>query len=576
MSLYNTGTARLITNSQVVKGTDTVWSTNISRGDILYVDGEIGYYQIAGVLSDTIILLADEYPNASQTTASYNIISGFTQDFSLPEIHTGDTQQQYYLTTAITMVDEDMYNILGTVDELNREWSTVTIASLHTLTMTASLFSIASLPYDSLGTTIALPAPATAENVSASQYITTQPFVTTKDGMVSKNTSYVTTYIANKQTFTNLYKWEQVSISTVLGAEVTDAFEKGCFDGRYIYFSPKDSDTFIRFDTTGVFTDSTKWETISMSTAQGAATLNDAYNSGVFDGRYVYFAPLNSDRFLRFDTIGVFTNSTNWQKMSTTTAGVGGADSKYKGCTFDGKYIYYSPNLVQSFTRFDTTGDFTNSNMWEKIDKSSAKGSKTTSSYSGALFDGRYIYFSMAYSASNFIRFDTTGTFTSSNSWETMSISSVFGRPLSRYYVWDTIVFDGRYLYFIPVAGCTFIDAYLRFDTTGNFTSTADWETLSLTSGGSSGGAFDGRYVYYNASNPLSNILRFDTNGSFSDTTDWTSVVLSSIVGGSFISSMYKGAIYDGKYIYFVPSASKTFIRYLATETNLGFGKFGN
>ncbi|GAH63035.1 unnamed protein product, partial [marine sediment metagenome] len=47
------------------------------------------------------------------------------------------------------------------------------------------------------------------------------------------------------------------------------------------------------------FTTPTDWQQMNMSTAQGAAELDDAYIGATFDGRYVYFVPYSSDTFLR-------------------------------------------------------------------------------------------------------------------------------------------------------------------------------------------------------------------------------------------------------------------------------------
>ena len=70
-----------------------------------------------------------------------------------------------------------------------------------------------------------------------------------------------------------------------------------------MYYGPKHSDTFVRFDTQGVFTSTGDWVQMNMSTAQGGAELDNAYYGVSFDGRYVYFTPSVSDTFLRFEAM---------------------------------------------------------------------------------------------------------------------------------------------------------------------------------------------------------------------------------------------------------------------------------
>jgi len=96
----------------------------------------------------------------------------------------------------------------------------------------------------------------------------------------------------------------RMSMSTAQGGATLDAAYLGAsFDGRYVYFVPRYSDTFIRFDTQGVFTTAGDWAQMNMSTAQGGATLDNAYLGASFDGRYVYFVPFSSNTFVRFEAM---------------------------------------------------------------------------------------------------------------------------------------------------------------------------------------------------------------------------------------------------------------------------------
>ena len=105
----------------------------------------------------------------------------------------------------------------------------------------------------------------------------------------------------SQNTFSSAQKWEQMSMSSAQGIASLDSAYIGCtFDGRYIYFTPLNSDTFVRYDSTQSFATSASWQQIAMSSAQGGAALDVAYLGCTFDGKYVYFTAVNSDTFIRF------------------------------------------------------------------------------------------------------------------------------------------------------------------------------------------------------------------------------------------------------------------------------------
>ena len=70
------------------------------------------------------------------------------------------------------------------------------------------------------------------------------------------------------------------------------------------------------------------------------------------------------------------------------------------------------------------------------------------------------------------------------------------------------------------------------------------------------GAAFDGRYLYLAPSNPgfpRSVVARFDTQSRLTDTSSWTLFDLSTLSMGA---SGFVGAVFDGQYVYLVPSAN--------------------
>jgi len=61
------------------------------------------------------------------------------------------------------------------------------------------------------------------------------------------------------------------------------------------------------------------------------------YDGASFDGRFVYFAPLNSGIAIRYDTQGTLDDSRRWQRFDMTRLGAGSV----VGTVFDGRYLYY-------------------------------------------------------------------------------------------------------------------------------------------------------------------------------------------------------------------------------------------
>ena len=394
------------------------------------------------------------------------------------------------------------------------------------------------------------------------------PDKTRKDSSADNNDKYLQNFVDNNVNITKVQNWSRMNMSTAQGgAEVDDAYDGISFDGRYVYYIPRDSDTFVRFDTQGVFTTAGDWDRMNMSTAQGGAELDDGYIGACFDGRYIYYVPHDSDTFLRFDTQGVFTTAGDWSHMNVSTA-QGGAllDSVYAGASFDGRYVYYVPRNSDTFVRFDTQGVFTTAGDWDRMNMSTAQGgAELNAAYVGTSFDGRYIYF-VPLNSDTFLRFDTQGVFTTAGDWSQMNMSTAQGgAELETAYL--DASFDGRYIYFVPLNSDTFV----RFDTQGVFTTAGDWSQMNMST--AQGGAeletayldasFDGRYIYFVPLNS-DTFVRFDTQGVFTTAGDWSQMNMSTAQGGAELDKAYRGASFDGRYVYYTPHNSDTFLRFEA------------
>jgi hypothetical protein len=312
-----------------------------------------------------------------------------------------------------------------------------------------------------------------------------------------------------------------------------------------------------------------------------------SFNGAVFDGRYITVinstsAPPSAQ--VRYDTQGDFV-STGWTSFSpnTSTLGVG-----WRGGTFDGRYVYLTPRLLTSTStgnfaaRYDTqAGGFGSSSSWTGFNITIASGSVDQSipAYSGATFDGRYVYFAPTShpmgtgSTSTFVpsgkvaRYDTQATFNAAASWSYFDLAGVDAAAAS----FNGVVFDGRYLYFVPTA--TTNARVARYDTQASFTAAGSWTTFETTSlnphaGGFTGGVFDGRYVYFipasadGTSTYRCIITRHDTQGSFTDAASWSVVDAATLTNGASSAMRFSGGAFDGRYIYMIPDFSEPLMRF--------------
>lgn len=369
----------------------------------------------------------------------------------------------------------------------------------------------------------------------------------------------------------------------------TKGYSGAAYDGRFIYFAPNYDGAVIngqhakalRLDTRSGFTNSSSWVAYDASNTCGIVTRG--YIGCVFDGRYVYYAPFMNPagvhgRVLRCDTQGEFTNAASWCAYDALNTG-GLTNEGYLGAVFDGRFVYFVPHQASSgakhgvVLRYDTSGVFTDATSWASYDAGITDGAYARG-FAGGVFDGCFAYFVPNYwyrfSAlpDGFLRYDTQGPFTNSESWDTYVATNTHGL-VSRGYKGG--VFDGRYLYFAPDR----IDpdawphhgVVLRYDTQGPFTNAQSWDaynaasTDGLTNKGFAGAAFDGRYVFFvpNGEDAETHgvVLRYDTEGGFTNAASWDAYDAGNT--GGLETKGYFGAAFDGTYIYFVPMKAVTY-----------------
>jgi len=367
-----------------------------------------------------------------------------------------------------------------------------------------------------------------------------------------------------------------------------DGYAGAVFDGRYVYFVPSyngstASGEVLRYDTQADFANPSAWAAFDVKTAIGA---KGGYFGGAFDGRYVYFVPLSDGTWhhgevLRYDTTADFDSGGSWSTFDMQTE-LSGALAGYRGVVFDGSYVYFVPYSRGSHSydyhgnvvRYDTTvadPAFDNPALWEVHDPAAV--GTDPDGYSGAAFDGRYVYFAPYYNGTRYhgevVRYDTTGDFTTDGSWETYDPgANGVGSDPDGYL---DAVFDGRYVYFAPFrnggGGLTSYGEVLRYDTTGDFSTNGPWSTfdpnmhlMTIDANGYDGAAFDGRYVYFvpcktsnYAENHHGEVLRHDTYSDFSDAHSWMTFD-PGYAGVGTDPDGYRGAAFDGQFLYFAPS----------------------
>jgi hypothetical protein len=208
-----------------------------------------------------------------------------------------------------------------------------------------------------------------------------------------------------------------------------------------------------------------------------------------------------------------------------------------------------------------TWGDFADAASWTSFDTTTV--SAHAAGFSGAVFDGQYVYFvPYAYSAGGTVysgtvtRYDTRTTFADAGSWATFDTTSLDGGAGARGFGGGA--FDGQYLYLVPQYNGAYDGIAARYDTHGTFGAAASWSTFDTTSvnpnaRGLAYAAFDGRFVYFLPNydgTPDSTVVRFDSRGDFADAGSWTTHDTTSEHPGT---GSFQGGVFDGRYLYLVP-----------------------
>jgi hypothetical protein len=210
------------------------------------------------------------------------------------------------------------------------------------------------------------------------------------------------------------------------------------------------------------FGTASQWSWFDMSTLNDNAA---GYLGGAFDGRYLYLVPYTNNAgasgvVARYDTDASFVSNGAWSFFDTS--GIDTSSVGFIGAAFDGRYLYLVPHSKTIVTRYDTlAGSIDKTSAWSTFDVSQiVYVDGGTASFSGAAFDGRFVYLVPSTAAGQSFgvvaRYDTWSTFEATCAWTAYDISELNAAAIGYY----GAIYDGQYLYFAPKG-----TVVARFDT---------------------------------------------------------------------------------------------------------------
>jgi len=122
-----------------------------------------------------------------------------------------------------------------------------------------------------------------------------------------------------------------------------------------------------------------------------------AFNSGVFDGQYVWLIPYNSNYVVKVDKDkGTTTGYNDWPENIDV-----GSYHSFSGGIFDGQNIWMIPYISNGLVKIDKdTGEMTGYDNWP------SGFTKYDNPFIGGVYDGRYIWM-VSQKYEQIIKFDT-------------------------------------------------------------------------------------------------------------------------------------------------------------------------
>jgi len=148
MAQYKIGSASVTNGSATVTGVDTLWSAEVSAGDIFTIVGDNAWYEVGSVGSNTSITLTSTYAGSTASGAQYAISRDFTTNKSIPYPQKGDIETASLLKRAMNIIDTELSNGFdssnvtitgGTIDGTTIGGTTAAAVSATTLTTSSTV-----------------------------------------------------------------------------------------------------------------------------------------------------------------------------------------------------------------------------------------------------------------------------------------------------------------------------------------------------------------------------------------------------------------------------------------------------
>lgn len=389
----------------------------------------------------------------------------------------------------------------------------------------------------------------------------TKPTASDPDGSVD-NAKYAA--------FDDLSKWAAFDLKAV--NPEFNGFYGGGFDGKRLYFTQQriNSSVMAIHDPSDPFDAGASWRAFNFTDVDPLAR---GYVGGVRAGDRMFFPPHVRQTGALAQAQGIVirhepseTFDGGWSAFDIGAQVDPEAVGMFGGA-FDGTHVYFAPYALgatptfvcnSTVARYDTRAPYGSPQSWLTFDLLSAFGGNACG-FQGAIFDGRSLYL-IPFRLSTLVRYDTAASFVVNTSWTGFDLGTLNEAA----HDFTGGVFDGRYLYLVPGNTGATPALALRYDTQTSFDAgTGGWvvfpmSQLSPLANGFAGGAFDGRYVYF-VPERHGLFVRYDTRAPFDDPKSWSTFGLDKlnvpehVPGTGGVVSNFRGAIFDGKSVYFVP-----------------------
>jgi uncharacterized protein (TIGR03437 family) len=174
-------------------------------------------------------------------------------------------------------------------------------------------------------------------------------------------------YDASTSGFTDASNWSFFDMSTLDASAI--GFNSAVVVGNNVYMVPIGNHngglpTFVLYDATKAVTDPTAYQFVDAPARNGGLGPTYGWCEGVFDGRYIYYVPnmdpdagsttVFSGNVIRYDTTTPFSLSGGgWSNFDMTT--VNPAAAAFQSGIYDGhRFIYYLPFRNKLMVRYDT------------------------------------------------------------------------------------------------------------------------------------------------------------------------------------------------------------------------------